>query len=35
MIFSTLENGKIKKVDKANPIFERRCDVLVVGAGSA
>ena len=35
MILSILENGKIVKTDVAFPHFDYRCDVLVVGAGSA
>ena len=34
MIFQTLENGNVVK-NVASPEFERECDVLVVGAGSA
>ena len=35
MILSTLENGKVIKTEKVFLDFDIKCDVLVVGAGSA
>lgn len=35
MILSVLENGKVTKSPCDNPIFDYRCQVLCVGAGSA
>ena len=35
MILSTLENGKIVKTQCGEVVFDRECDVLCVGAGSA
>ena len=35
MILSALENKTVTKRDVGTPIFEKTCDVLVIGAGSA
>lgn len=35
MILSTLENKAVTKREVDSPIFEKTCDVLVIGAGSA
>ena len=35
MILSTLENKVVTKREVDSPIFEKTCDVLVIGAGSA